>query len=283
LIFADPLFDLPQAALAQAVTEAGALNLPESEGMAMGASTGMRSASEIGRVPRLPGTLNEARRVASGIERLTKHKPQTFLQSRALEERVKRIRSPEILHVATHGFALPDQHVPAGRFQLPLPDALGGQVSQRREVTTEGRLEDPLLRCGILLTGCNLAAADRPKGVEDGCLTGKEIVGLDLRGTELVVLSACDTGTGRVQYGEGVAGLRQAFLIAGADAVLATLWPVPDSPTADLVAGFFDHLAAGKDKANALRQAQLDLINIRRTANGAAHPAAWAAFELTGR
>jgi len=283
LIFADPLFDLPRDALAQAVSEADASTLSGGEVMAKGGSTGMRSASEIGRVSRLPGTLNEARRVAGGIERLTKRRPQTFLQSRALEERVKQVRSPEVLHIATHGFALPDQHVSAARRQLTLPNILGGQLSQRHEVTSEGRLVDPLLRCGILLTGCNLADADRPKGVEDGCLTGKEIVGLELRGTELVVLSACDTGTGRVQYGEGVAGLRQAFLIAGADAVLATLWQVPDAPTADLVARFFDHLAAGKSKASALRQAQRDLIEKRRKSNGAAHPAAWAAFELTGR
>lgn len=283
IIFADPLFDLPKEAFAQAVSEVDDVRLADSESMASGASAGLRSASEIGHVSRLPGTLNEARRVAGRIEQLTKQKPLTFLQSRALEERVKRIQSPEVLHVATHGFALPDQQVPATQLQIKLPSILGGQPGSSQEATSRGRLEDPLLRCGILLTGCNLADTDRPKGADDGCLTGKEIVSLDLRGTDLVVLSACDTGTGRVQYGEGVAGLRQAFLIAGADAVLATLWQVPDAPTADLVAGFFGHLAAGKGKASALRRAQLDLIEKRRKANGVAHPAAWAAFELTGR
>ena len=283
LIFADPLFELSKEALAKAVSDADGSREADAEGMATNGGVGLRSASEIGRVSRLPGTLNEARRVASSLERLTRQKPLTFLQARAIEERVKQAGSPGVLHFATHGFALPDQHVSAGRLQLTLPAILGGRPSQRHEATVEGRLEDPLLRCGILLTGCNLEDADRPKGSEDGCLTGKEIVGLELRGTGLVVLSACDTGTGRIQYGEGVAGLRQAFLLAGADAVLATLWQVPDAPTADLVAGFFDHLAAGKSKASALRWAQLDLIEKRRKANGAAHPAAWAAFELTGR
>lgn len=283
LIFADPLFELSKEALAKAVSEADGSRNADAEDMATNGGAAMRSASEIGRVSRLPGTLNEARRVASSLERLTRQKPLTFLQARAIEERVKQAGSPEVLHFATHGFALPDQHVSAGRFQLKLPANLGGRPGQGHEATIEGRLEDPLLRCGILLTGCNLVEADRPQGVEDGCLTGKEIVGLELRGTGLVVLSACDTGTGRIQYGEGVAGLRQAFLLAGADAVLATLWQVPDAPTADLVAGFFDHLAAGKSKASALRLAQLDLIEKRRKANGAAHPAVWAAFELTGR
>jgi CHAT domain-containing protein len=286
LIFADPLFDLPMEMLEQAVTAAA--NDTPVEALSGGHASdvaeskfSVRSASDVGRASRLYGSLNEARRVAEALEKMTKEKPMQFVQARALEERVKKVRSPRVLHFATHGFVLPDQAAAVEDWaasRVPKGFSIQGLTSK------EGiPLEDPLLRCGLLLTGCNAAAEARPKGAEDGCLTGKEIGSLNLWGTELVVLSACDTGVGRIQYGEGVAGLRQAFLLAGADAVLATLWQVPDAPTADLVAGFFDHLAAGKSKASALRQAQRDLIEKRRKANGAAHPAAWAAFELTGR
>jgi CHAT domain-containing protein len=129
-----------------------------------------------------------------------------------------------------------------------------------------------------LFAGCNDKQAR-----EQGIMTGLEVLDMDLRGCELVVLSACQTGLGEARDGEGVAGLRQCFQLAGADAVVASLWEVPDFPTAQLMKKFFEVLSKNNDKAEALAEAQRFLIKARSADRGAAHPFVWAAFTLTGR
>lgn len=202
---------------------------------------------------RLPGTAAEAKLVKPLLAKYTSDDVWVYKEANALKPVFTALHSPRVLVLSTHGFFLE-----------------GGN----------GALENPLVRCGLLLAGCN--RAKQPVGGDNGILFGLDIVTTDLTATELVVLSACETGLGDVRNGEGVAGLRQAFQLAGARSVIATLWQVPDRDTALLTAEFFDNLAKKQSNAEALQAAQVARIKARRDRGGAAHPFFWAAFTITG-
>jgi CHAT domain-containing protein len=182
-----------------------------------------------------------------------------WLGAAVLEGPLKEVRSPRIFHMATHGFFLPDQPKQPQAEGLALLGPEGDTGSMRAS-----RMENPLLRSGLALAGANtfLKAESLPLEAEDGLITAEDVSGLDLLGTELVVLSACETGLGEVRVGEGVFGLRRAFVLAGARTLVMSLWKVPDDPSADLMRAFYENLRAGMGRAEALRKAQLALAKV---------------------
>jgi CHAT domain-containing protein/tetratricopeptide (TPR) repeat protein len=277
VVFADPNFDL---APDDVTTAAKAVLRTTYQDEEAGQRTNDRSL--LPRVGRLPGTAVEAEAVKPNVEKLTGKAPIVYRDIYALESVAKALNRPKVAIFSTHGFFLPDQEAKSDEKSSQL--ALAGEEHRGVTLTKEGKpFENPLLRCGLLFAGCNPRNEGQPGSGDDGVLTGMEIVGIDFRGTDLVVLSACETGVGTVNNGEGVAGLRQAFQLAGADAVVATLWQIPDADSARLMNDFFANLAAGQAKGAALRNAQLKRIESRRERFGAAHPYFWAAYTITGR
>jgi CHAT domain-containing protein len=271
VIMADPNFDLDGRA-SEAATRAVLRGLADRRGIQTRSVT--RSGSTLARVARLPATAVEAKLIAPHLRTYAGAEPAVYSDQYALEGVFKVIECPKVLVLSTHGFFLADQS------DKPTGSAPAGESSSSG--AAEGAIENPLLRCGLLLAGCNDRTGAQETG-DDGVLTGKEIVGTDLRGTDLVVLSACETGLGKVSNGQGVAGLRQAFQLAGARSVVATLWQIPDRESARLMSDFFTNLAAGQTKSQALRSAQLSMIQFRREKYSAAHPFFWAAFTVTGQ
>ena len=140
-----------------------------------------------------------------------------------------------------------------------------------------------MVRCGIALAGANHALQITNAMAEDGLLTGLEASLLNLQGTELVILSACESGAGEVKIGEGVMSLRRAFRIAGAETVLASHWKVSDKATSQLMTEFMRRWRAGEPRAKAWREAQLSLLRSKGAKEDFSDPFFWAAFTLTGQ
>jgi CHAT domain-containing protein/Tfp pilus assembly protein PilF len=185
---------------------------------------------------------------------------------RATKAAVARLDAPRMLHIASHGFFLEDR----GREGAPAQAAPAGA----RASDVSAPIENPLLRSGIALAGANLG---HDVG-GDGILTGLEASGLNLWGTQLVTLSACDTGVGEVRNGEGVYGLRRAFLLAGTETLVMSLWPVSDYIARETMVTYYAGLRAGLGRGEALRQAKLAMLK-RKVRQ---HPFYWASFIQSG-
>jgi hypothetical protein len=211
--------------------------------------------------PYLEGTLKEA----EGLKHFFDGKKiQTLYLTgdSAYEEKIKEIisaRQPSLIHIATHGYFFPDAEA-----QHNLGQGCSYRIS-----------DNPMLRSGLVLTGANRAWTGRgPAGNrEDGILTAFEVAHLDLSGTRLVVLSACETGLGDIQGSEGVFGLQRAFKQAGAEYIIMSLWQVPDRETVEFMDAFYKELLSG----TYIEQA---FINAQEIMKKKYEPYYWAAFVL---
>jgi len=212
------------------------------------------------KISALPGTKIEVETIDSlaRIENLNSIK---LLGKGASEENIKKMDSPSILHIATHGFFLANKTVTDDMYSIE---------------------SNPLMRSGLLLSGA--AKSFRGDHInfngsidsEDGILTAYEAMNLNLSNTNLVILSACETGLGEVKNGEGVYGLQRALVIAGAKSVMISLWKVDDTSTKELMILFYQNILRGMDKFEALNLAQ------KKVKEKYALPYYWGAFVLSG-
>jgi CHAT domain-containing protein/tetratricopeptide (TPR) repeat protein len=223
------------------------------------ASSSRRSAdfAKRGFLPLL-ATTDEARAIRAFFPDAT-----VLTGSTATEAVLRGVHGPRVLHLATHGFFLPDQPS-TGAWRRDLEDLTLFPPDN------DPAPENPLLRSGLALAGANRLQ----NGDDDGLLTALEVTSMDLVGTKLVVLSACETGVGTTPYGDGVYGLRRALVLAGAESQVMSLWPVDDDTTRDLMVAYYGQLARGEGRAEALRLAQREIA----ASPGRGHPFFWAGF-----
>jgi CHAT domain-containing protein len=189
----------------------------------------------------LPGTKAEAEAIRAT---LNKKAIQEYQDNKATEKNLMKVKEPRILHIATHGFFINDNTIP-----------------------------NPMLKSGIALAGANASVI---RGKSDGVVTALKLSGLDLKGTDLVVLSACETGVVDVNSTDSVSGLSKAFIQAGAKDIVMSLWSVDDQATKELMTSFYQEMKENKNYAKALKTAKLKMIEEEK------HPFYWGAFVVNG-
>jgi CHAT domain-containing protein len=187
-------------------------------------------------------------------------------------------RAPRILHIATHGFFLADQ-APTNDTAIgaAAPGSRSGSAPSEGTAPAAPAREDPLQRSGLVFAGANRPDANPS---DDGYLTAAEATAMDLEGTELVTLSACETGLGGVQSGEGVYGLQRSLAVAGARSTLLSLWKVDDALTATFMERYYNKLKAGQGRADALRDTQAEFREHKNSVYNDIR--VWGAFQLSG-
>jgi len=198
----------------------------------------------------LPGTKTEVENIAALLSAKS-WQPEVLEGAQALEETLKDCFKPRVLHIATHGYFQPDSLISANK--------------------------NPLLQSGLMLAGAGATiAGDKDEKTEDGILTAYEAMNLNLDNTDLVVLSACETGLGEIRNGEGVYGLQRAFKVAGAKSIIMSLWKVSDDPTQELLTAFYKYWLESGHKGDAFKKAQLE-VRIKYP-----YPFYWGAFVMVG-
>jgi CHAT domain-containing protein/tetratricopeptide (TPR) repeat protein len=218
----------------------------------------------------LPGAEREARIVLSKLANKGIASKRYF-GTDAVEESFVALsgrNSPSLIHLSTHGFYYPD--TTEGKQHSRIPPLATGEARFRYS-------NDPLIRSGLLMAGANIAwkGLPLPQHIEDGILTAKEVSNMNLMNTQLVVLSACQTGQGDVKGNEGVEGLQRGFKMAGVRYLIMSLWEVPDKETTEFMESFYDNFLGGKEIHDAFRTAQAKMRNDYKN-----EPFKWAAFVL---
>lgn len=219
----------------------------------------------------LPGAEEEGRLITNQVEAQARER-QVYFQDEAQEEVLANMTEPpQLLHVATHGFFLEADDTLRKRL-------LKLQRGSDQHVPPPG--DNPLLRAGLAFAGINTNAQflGDIDTVNDGVLTALEVLGLNLTGTRLVVLSACETGLGEIHEGEGVYGLRRSFQEAGVAEVISSLWEVSDAGTQALMTEFYTRLLGGQPAREALRETQLSMMDSPEWG----YPYIWSAFMIVG-
>ncbi len=220
----------------------------------------------------LPGTQAESESIQKTMRQL-QHPVNVYTETQASEITIKKEKSPRILHIATHGFFLEKLDIPEDKNL-----SRGLQFNDRGKMAV-AFVDNPLARSGLAFTYANqgIKGTKQADG-SDGILTALEVIDLNLEGTELVTLSACETGVGEISVGEGVYSLNRAFQEAGAKAVLSTLWKISDEGTNLFMQKFYQRFLNQQSAQQALRETQEEFKNDKQWND----PFFWAAFVVTG-